>query len=355
VHKISHGWRTSLVRIVVFVTLSALTAWNVTSSGALENARLAYTRGDLNHCARQALDHLRRQPWSREAALLAARSFSRLDYADLAERYFQRAGSLTLSDLQLRAFGLARSPHPQQAIPAYDDILVKWPDNVTALRRLAAVLLAENRTADSLKLADRLAQTSTGAVIGATIRGVVYHNDDNPQAAVSAFEQVLKLDPELREMPLPRRLFWTHFASDLIAAGRLEEAGKHLSTAVAATDDFDLMNQLGRVYFLQGAFDDAERCYRQATEWAPNEYGPLLSLARLAQQQRKFPEALEYLTKARLLAPLHYDVLYSLASVYRQLGRAAEAEQILAIIKEWQIQRNQTSRPVSGTWPRYAL
>ena len=83
------------------------------------------------------------------------------------------------------------------------------------------------------------------------------------------------------------------------------------------------MNQLGRVYFLQGAFDDAERCYRQAAEWAPNEYAPYLSLARLAQQRRRPEEALEHLNKARALAPWQYDVRYSLASVYRQLGQTA--------------------------------
>ena len=77
-------------------------------------------------------------------------------------------------------------------------------------------------------------------MIGATVRAVVYHNDDNPQAAAAAFEHVLELDPELREMPLPRRLFWSHFADDLIASGRIEDAGKYLSKAVAANTRFRL-------------------------------------------------------------------------------------------------------------------
>src|SRR5262249_48934173 len=157
--------------------------------------RRAYSRGDLAAGLKGALDHLDRQPWSREAALLAANCLSRLDYSDLAEPYYRRAGHLALSDLQVRAFALARGPRPELAIPAFYDILARSPENVTAMRRLAAVLLAQNKTEDLLELALRLDQIASGAVIGSTLRGVVYHNEKNSQQAVAAFERVLDLDP----------------------------------------------------------------------------------------------------------------------------------------------------------------
>ena len=93
-----------------------------------------------------ALDHLTGRPWSHEAALWAARCLSRLDYAGEAEPYYDRAGRLTLNDLQIRAYGLARGPSSERAIQAYNEILAISPDNVTALRRLAAVLLPQNKT-----------------------------------------------------------------------------------------------------------------------------------------------------------------------------------------------------------------
>ena len=129
---------------------------------------------------------------------MAARCLSRLDYADQAEPYFKRAGRLELFDAQLRAYGLARGPHSERAIQAYHEILENWPDNVTALRRLAAVQLAQNNTNELLSLADRLSGIPQGAVIGHTLRGVVFHNDSNPQRAIECFERVLALDPELR-------------------------------------------------------------------------------------------------------------------------------------------------------------
>jgi tetratricopeptide (TPR) repeat protein len=327
----------------------------VTRSEALVQSREDYTRGDLASCLQHALDHLVRQPWNRKAALLAARSLSRLDYSADAEPYYKRAGYLALSDLQIRAYGLARGPHPEQAIPAYNEILARWPDNVTAMRRLAAILLARNDTGDLLKLADRLGNIPEGAVIGSTLRGVVYHYDKNPQQAVAAFERVLELDPELRKIPLPRRLFWSQLAEDLVASGRIDEARGYLTKALAGAPDAHLMNRLGRAYFLQGALDEAQRCFEQAAEWDPTDYEAQLNLGELALQRHERAAALKHLNQARALAPRHYGVLYSLASVYRQLGRNAEADRTAQVMKQLREKPASSRQPASGPWPRYAL
>ena len=212
-----------LGRLLLLIGLLALTGWNVTRSNGLDQARQAYARGDLVACLQRTLDHLSRRPWSREAALLAARCLSRLDFPDAAESYYHRAGPLSLDDLQIRAYGLVRGNHRQQAIQAYEEILARWPDNVTALRRLAAVQLSENNIPQLESLADRLIQSPGGAAIGYTLQGVVAHNDRNYERAVTAFEHVLELDPELRVMPLPRSLFWSNLADDLIKIGRFDD------------------------------------------------------------------------------------------------------------------------------------
>jgi len=351
----SPRWRAAVVFTLVLIGLLILTTWNLTRSAALSEARRAYIRGDLAGCLQHALDHLNRRPWSREAALWAARSLSRLDYSGEAELYFERAGRLGQSDQQIRAYGLARGPHPERAIPAYNAILARWPENVTALRRLAALELALNHTETLLELAERLSHIASGAVIGSTLRGVVYHNDRNPQQAVAAFEHLLELDPELREMPLPRRLFWSHLADDLFASGRIQDASRYLSKALADTPDAGLMNRLGQAYFLQGALADAEHCFGQAAEWDPSDYAPHLNLAKLALQRHQQQEALKHLNRARVLAPRHYSVLYNLASVYRQLGRPADADRIQEVIKQLRGNSASSSRPAASPWPRYAL
>jgi tetratricopeptide (TPR) repeat protein len=348
-------WTTKLVFALAVIGLSVLTAWNLTRSAALSEANRAYSRGDLHLCLQHALGHLRRQPWSREAALYAARSLSRLDYADLAEPYFNRAGPLSQSDLQIRAYGLVRGPHPERAIPAYNNILRRWPDDVTALRRLAAVQLAQNNTSEVLKLAERLTHIPNGAVIGITLRGVVYHNDRNPQQAVASFERVLELDPELRNMPLSRPLFWSHLADDLVASGRIDDARRTLDRVLASGPDADLMNRLGRIHFLQGASDDAERCFRQAAEWDPSDYQPHLNLSLLALQRHQREEAIKHLNQAKMLVPREYSVLYSLSSVYRQLGRTADADRVQETLKQLRDKPATSPPALNAPWPRYAL
>ena len=348
-------WRAAIVCTLVLIGLSVATAWNLTRSDAIAQARLSYTRGDLASSLQHALDHLRRQPWNREAALVAARCLSRLDFADEAETYYPRAGKLDLSDAQIRAFGLARGPHPERSIPAFNEILTQWPNNVTALRRLAGVELAQNNTEDLLRLAHRLSQIASGAVIGHTLRGVVYHNEKNPQLAVAAFDRVLELDPELREMILPRPLFWSHLTDDLIACGRIDEAGRHLAKVVVNTPDSTLLSRLGRIYFLQGELVEAKRCYQQAAEMNPSDFAPHLELAKLAVQSQNRDQALMHLDQARALAPRYYSVLYSLASVYRQLDRTDDADRVQETIKQLRDQPASSSRPANYSWPRYAL
>jgi tetratricopeptide (TPR) repeat protein len=342
--------RTKFAFASLFIGLLVLTAWNLTRSTALAQARSAYSRGDLALCVQCAHNHLRRQPWSREAALYAARSLSRLDYAEPAESYFRRAGELAQSDQQIRAYGLARGPHPLSAIPIYREILARAPDNVLALRRLAAVELAQHNTAELLKLADRLCRISKGAVIGQTLLGVVYHNDENPQRAVACFERVLEQDPELHEMPLPRPLFWSHLADDLVSSGRIDDASGVLTKALANTPVADLMNRLGEIYLLQGKFEESEQSFRQAMEWEPGNFQSYLGLSRIALQRHEPEEALKYLNQANQLAPLEYSVLYSLAAVFRLLGRPADA----ARVQETLVQLRDKPA-VNPTWPPYAL
>ena len=68
--------------------------------------------------------------------------------------------------------------------------------------RFAAVLLAQDKMTEAHALSERLLSIPSGAVIGQTLKAVVYHNEKNHQQAAAAFEKVLELAPELRGMPL---------------------------------------------------------------------------------------------------------------------------------------------------------
>jgi tetratricopeptide (TPR) repeat protein len=166
---------------------------------------------------------------------------------------------------------------------------------------------------------------------------------------------VLQLDPELHEMPASRAMLANHLATDLIECGRIEDAGRYLTRYLSNAPDANLVNLLGQTYFLRGEMEEAERCYRQAAELDPGHYAPHLGLAKVAVQLRRREDALKHLNQARLLAPREYSVLYNLASVYRQLGLAAEANDVQDAIRDLRTSITSAQRIAKGAWPRYAL
>jgi tetratricopeptide (TPR) repeat protein len=333
----------------------AFTGWNVTHSDALANAQRDYERGDVVRALAQAQDHLLKRPWSKDAALLSGRCLSRLDFAEDAEPYYRRAGSLSLGDLHQRAMGLMRGNHRERAIRAYEEILEGYPTDILALRRLAGIQITQSNEAAVMKLADRLTQIPQGAAIGYTLRGTVEHSRRNRLEAVAAYERVLEIDPELHVMPFPRQIFWSELASDMIGLGRLNDANEYLNRALAGEKDAPLMCVLGKVYDLQGDRTEAERCFRKAAEWEPKDYNPHVYFGRLALHDGRTDAALEHFEKAVSLAPRHVETLSHLEVAYRRLGRKAEAEAIQGRIDRLRARRSVAPRSPNVPPPSYSL
>ena len=348
-----------LFLILVIAVLLIATARNLTRTDGLAAALEANRRGDLLGAVQASLDVLHRRPWDREATRLTAELFSKLDYANVAEPYYQRLGldSLAPDTLHARAYGIVRSNQRQKAIAAYEAILDRDPNDTLALRRLAGVQMTQSNDDEVLKLADRLIRIPEGVVYGYTLRGVVELNQRNREDSVAAFEKVMELDPDLKIMPLPRRIFWGHFGYDLLDLGRGADFRRYLGDTADRTADPYLMNALGRSYYLEGDLDSAEQCYQKSAEWDASDPIPRLYLGKIQIHRRRQESALTFLEEAIKIAPKHYDSLYTLAMTYRQLGRTDEALKLQPRINE--IRDASLSNPSTTTRkappPRYAL
>jgi tetratricopeptide (TPR) repeat protein len=296
---------------------------------ALADADLAYRRNDLKKTLLIAKEHLARRPFSRYAALLAARCLSRLGQPDEAETYYQRAGKLDIEDQHIRAYAMVLSNRREPAIRAYREILAGRPDDVLALSRMAAVLISERRWDDTLKAANRLIKIPAGAVIGHTLAGVVYHNTSDAELAVFEFDRVLALDPELKRMPLkPRSMFWLEYGRNLLSVGRWGDARRHLQRALGEGDDAKVADLLGESYYLEGVFDDAERYWRLSVLWDPDRFGTWLRIGSLELQRGRPAEAIGPLRRATALQPKAIGPLYNLSLALRRLGQTAESDQL---------------------------
>ena len=320
-------------RALVLVGLLVPIGWDEIRSGTLREsaATAAAARGDQATALGLALTQLRWHPWSRSAALEAARCLSRLDHAEWAEPYYHRVGldRLDVADLQIRALGLFRANRRDEAVAAFDAILARDPTNILALRRLAAVRIAQAASGEALALASRLIALPDGVVIGHTLAGTIHHDIGDTEHAVAEFLEVLTLDPSLSQMPLtPRSTFWTYLGQDLLTLGRADEARTHLERGLTEGNNAILAAMLASSYRQLGNLDAAERWWRAAAGWNRDLPGPWLGLGRLALQRGQPAAALEPLARAAALSPHDPAPAYSLSLAHRRLGDGAEADRL---------------------------
>ena len=316
-----------LARGVILAGLAAFTVWHGAHPEALAEAEVAYGKSDLVTAVRRACDRLDCWLPSPRAARVTALSLSRLDFAEFAEPYYRRVGPLGLEDLHHRAYGLVRANLRERGIRAYQEILSRWPDDVLALRRQAAVLISQGQRNEAMRLAERLIRIPKGEVIGYTLAGILNNDLGEPEPAVAAFERVLTLDPELKAMPLNTlEQFWRNLGTDLIALGRYADARRYMSRALAGGNNAILITLMGEAYYRDSMLEDAERCWQKASEWDPKLPIVWLHLGRLELTRGHPREAIPLLERAARLAPVTSQPLYSLGLAHGRLGHVAEAE-----------------------------
>jgi tetratricopeptide (TPR) repeat protein len=167
-----------------------------------------------------AQEHLKQRPEDPRAARMAARCLTRLGMTQQAESCYQRSGPLDLEDLHDRAYGLARLGEARIAEAIYRQILNRRPDDLLALKRLAAMLMEQKNWKDARWVANQLIRIPSGEVWGWTLAGISAHESKQAEEAAQAFEHVLGIDPKLEQMPLPQTLFWNNLVSSRRASSR---------------------------------------------------------------------------------------------------------------------------------------
>ena len=366
-----------VVEAAAMAGLAWLTYANATASRPLGEAVEAEARGDDPAALRAATEHLDRRPWGREAARIAARCLSRLDFAERAEPYYERAHDLSVDDLRLRAYGLTRANLRDRAVRAFDDVLARRPDDVASLRLQAGLLLAMSRWEDVAAIGRRLSgfpprptmvempvsvgghwtlkprEVASVPAVGATLEAVAAHNQGEAVEAVPAYERVLAIDPGLRSMPLDRRLFWSQFGEDLLSVGRASDMIDRLTAEDPGQADPVLVGLLARAHAQLGAIERAEACWRRVLELSPVQPSAWLNLGRIEAARGKPEEAARLLERAAALAPESVDAAYNLGLAYRRLGRADQARRWEGEAARLRLRRDERSRaqPPSPTPP----
>ena len=345
-------WRlvVAFVSIVLVLGVGGFAYVAIRSEMLLRQGEAAFAHRQWSSALRSAEAELRLLPGSARGSSLAARCLTRLNRIDEAERHYRHAGSLGLEDLHARAMSLVRAQRPDEAAVVYEEILRRWPNDPTALRRLAAIRISRGKWSEALALAEPLIRDPKTEVVGLTLAATVHHNLAEFPSAIAAFQRVLELDPQLREMPLaPHSLFWEQLARDLIYEGRADEARGYLERGLAEGEDGVLLDLLGQTYQSENDLAQAERVWRRAIGVDPNHCDAWLSLGRLALQRKEPAEAARFLRRAAELSPQAVEPLYNLARAERLLGHDREADRIQTRLNELRRQKPPSPQPAGSS------
>jgi tetratricopeptide (TPR) repeat protein len=146
--------------------------------------------------------------------------------------------------------------------------------------------------------------------------------------ALGEYRQALQLDP---------RLSGAHFElGELIllnssSADAQDEAQKEFETALAINSgDSKSECELAAIYVLRRDMDTALRHYQHAAVLNPYDAEAQIGIAKVLVASDQAKKALEHLLAAIRLDPSNVKAHYRLSQLYRQLGRASDAEREMA-------------------------
>jgi len=314
-----------LLVLIPIVALAAVAIVRGSRPDPLAEGWKSLHDGQLYQAYRIAAGRLESVPDDPTALLLAARSLSGLKKYPQAESFYDRIQTLDVDDQHARALGLTQLDRPEDAARLYQEMLKQRPDDALALTRLTAVRIGQRRWKDAIKPAEALAALPDHAITGLSFLGFIHHHAREAQQAVEAFEKVFAKDPELKGVSFPARVFWDHFALDLMAMGRTREAREHLERVVEHDQDAGLIEILGSACYQAGDRERAVDCWSRAVAADPSNCDAWLGLGRDALATGRPEDALTPLLRAAELSPDAYEPHYALSQAYERLGRADEA------------------------------
>jgi len=246
-------------------------------------------------------------------------------YDRLGSAFFQKAretGDIAYYDLAEQTLKQALALAPQ-------DFRASGP-----LVHMALVYMGEHRFSDALVYAQKAISLGSGNLPAFAIEGDAYTDMGEYDEAATAYKTVQTLG---RAISSPLTLAYmsdSRMAYLRFLHGDSAEAIRLMNRAIAAALQTHvppenlawLYFELGERYFQTGDLGHADSSYQSGITADPNHYRSLAGLAKVRAAQGKFEESIQLYQRSIAIIPFPVYVA-ELGDVYKQLGRANEAQQ----------------------------
>lgn len=233
---------------------------------------------------------------------------------------------------------------PADALPAYQRFVAAHPDDLEAVRRFRALLLAAGRAPAAVEIAYRAAALSRRAAEDVRELGRILEWTNQPNAAfdawlelartgdAAALDRLIALNPGLLRdadlarvlaplVPVPGRDDFTLILARLnVTLGRYDLARHGYAAFLSRNPDAEVMRELGRLERDLYRFAEAEATLARAAALRPADLSLRREIAECRVQQGRYDEALA-LYAALAGESTAEDVIGPLARLAESLGR----------------------------------
>ena len=247
----------------------------------------------------------------------------RHEYSSNPDEKLRRVLGLSLQRCLYGSGQQAEADHVTQ------ELLAKYPDDVDVLYEAGQMYgkLSSQIYLHLMKVAPHTAR-------GYQLTGGVAETDGNWQAAIDAYRQALKLEPELPNLHLRIAALTLEHSPDPEAWKQaLEELGAELKVNPSNPE---AEYEVGEAYRKHGDLEKAIPAFQRALRLQPEFVEARIALAKALRQEKQTQQALAVLEPARDSDPANSAVHFLLAQLYRDMGRVEDAQKEDALFQQMQ-------------------
>ncbi|MEA5115745.1 MAG: XrtA/PEP-CTERM system TPR-repeat protein PrsT [Geobacteraceae bacterium] len=213
--------------------------------------------------------------------------------------------------LGLSSFGLGDM---ESALSQFRTILDRNPSFVRARLLTAVILLRQKRVDDSITEINKVLQINSGNAPAHNLLGSAYLAKGMYEEGMKELNRATELDPKMADAHVKKGLL-------LFGKGREREAETELTTAVrVAPDILNTRLLLSSYHIRRNEYAKALAVTSAGLNGTKSDAPLYNNMARIMFLQRKQPDALKYLAKAKATDPAFLPTYFNLANYYSAAG-----------------------------------
>lgn len=327
--------------VLLVIALIAVGGGLVYLTGQQERALAAVeqllTSGDVTAAMREVSAYQRQYPADSRVLALRGRILLKMGRPREAAQLFEQHGAATVADLSAWAQAYLMQSQWSLAAPILKRSLQLDPTDANALYNLMVCDIRMGLLQDALKLGTELSRRPSHSVVGHWYLGTIHSDLKNEEQAAEEFGQVLRLAPELRDLPISPEQFLSEYGGTLLGMGRSNDAIPLLKRSLEIRPTASAATALGQAFLQLGDTEQAVAQWELAVKLDPESHRAREGLADLALREGRADQALEWLQPLEDSDKLEPATAFLMQRICQRLGDSEKAA-------AWQVRANQLRR-----------